>query len=70
MKHVEELRQLMMRGGFNLTKSIRNDSEVLESIPADARAKDVKELDLDNYALPSVKALGVSWFVETDTFGF
>ena len=70
IKHVEELRRLMLRGGFNLTKWISNDREVLESIPVEARAKDVKDLDLDNDVLPAEKALGVSWFVETDTFGF
>nr|XP_058944749.1 uncharacterized protein LOC131772813 [Pocillopora verrucosa] len=70
IKHVEELRRLMLRGGFNLTKWISNDREVLESIPVEARAKDVKDLDLDNDALPAERALGVSWFVETDSFGF
>ena len=70
IKHVEELRRLMLRGGFNLTKWISNDREVLESIPVEARAKDVKDLDLDNDVLPAEKALGVSWFVETDTCGF
>ena len=70
IKHVEELRRLMLRGGFNLTKWISNDREVLESIPVEARAKGVKDLDLDNDVLPAEKALGVSWFVETDTFGF
>ena len=70
IKHVEELRRLMLRGGFNLTKWISNDREVLESIPVEARAKGVKDLDLDNDVLPAERALGVSWFVETDTFGF
>ena len=70
IKHVEELRRLMQRGGFNLTKWISNDREVLESIPVEARAKGVKDLDLDNDVPPAEKALGVSWFVETDTFGF
>ena len=70
VKLVEDLRLLMLKGGFNLTKWISNNREVLESIPVEARAKDVKELDLTNDTLPTERALGVSWFVETDIFGF
>ena len=70
MSHVEEVHLLMLKGGFNLTKWISNSREVLESIPVEVRAKDVKEHDLDNDALPTERALGVSWFVETDIFGF
>ena len=47
-----------------------NDWEVLESIPPEERAKDVKELDLECDMLPTERASGVSWFVETDAFGF
>ena len=68
--HVDDLRRLMFKGGFNLTKWISNDREVLESIPVEDRTKDIKELDLTKDALPTERALGVSWFVETDTFGF
>ncbi len=70
MRHVEELCDQMLQGALNLTKWTSNDREVLESIPVEARAKNVKELDLDNDALPTERALGVSWFVESDTFGF
>ena len=70
IKHVDDLRKLMFKAGFNLTKWISNDREALESIPACDRAKDVKELDLTKDALPIERALGVSWFVETDKFGF
>ncbi|XP_078348393.1 uncharacterized protein LOC144633390 [Oculina patagonica] len=70
VRHVEKLCDLMLQGALNLTKWTSNDREVLESIPVEARAKDVKESDLDNDALPTERALGVSWFVESDTFGF
>ena len=65
-----DLRKLMLIGGFNLTKWVSNDRHVLESIPPEERAKDVKELDLECSMLPTERALGVSWFVETDAFGF
>ncbi|KAL9961446.1 hypothetical protein ACROYT_G030387 [Oculina patagonica] len=60
----------MLKGAFNLTKWTSNNREVLESIPVEVRTKDVKELDFDNDVLPTERALGVSWFVQTNTFGF
>ena len=68
--HVDDMRKLMFKGGFNLTKWMSNDRKVLESIPVEDRAKHIKELDLTKDTLPTERALGVSWLVETDTFGF
>ena len=45
-------------------KWVSNDQKVLESIPIHDRAKDVKELYLTE------RALGVSWCIEKDKFGF
>ena len=70
IKHVDSLRKLMMKGGFCLTKWISNDRDVLESISIHDRAKNVKELDLNEDSLPTERALGVSWSVENDKFGF
>ena len=58
------------RGGFHLTKWISNSSAVLESIPEKERAKEVKDLDLDQDSLPIERALGVQWCVESDKFKF
>ena len=70
IKHVCDLHNLMNKGGFNLTKWVSNDRLVLESIPVEDRAKGTKELDLTCDVLPVERALGVSWFVEADQFGF
>ena len=70
IKHVCDLRNLMNKGGFNLTKWVSNDRLVLESIPVEDRAKGTKQLDLTCDVLPVERALGVSWFVEADHFGF
>ena len=59
IKHVCELRNLMKKGGFNLTKWVSNDRLVLESIPVEDRAKGTKELDLTCDVLPVERALGV-----------
>lgn len=53
-----------------MTTWISNDRRVLETIPEDKRAKDVKALDLSKDDLPVERALGVRWCVETDTFNF
>ena len=70
IKHVDDLRKLMLRGGFCLTKWVSNNPKVLEPIPILDTAKDVKELDLAEDALPTERALGVSLCVENDKFGF
>lgn len=38
----------------------------MESIPVEAKVKDVKEFDLNNDTPPTERALGVSWFVKAD----
>ena len=64
---VDELRSLLSKGGFRLTKWISNSRKVIDSIPLSERAASVKDL-LDQ--LPIERALGVRWDVESDTFGF
>ena len=66
---VAELRELLSRGGFNLTKWISNSKEVLNSIPESDRAPRVANMNLGE-DLPMERALGVSWNVERDTFVF
>ena len=63
-----ELRQLLSRGGFRLTKWVSNSIKVLESVPESERAPKAKDLDLGNSAIE--RALGVRWNVPSDTFGF
>ena len=67
---VHDLKSLCSTGGFNLTKWVSNSRVVLESIPVDDRAKDVKQLDLGCEELPVERALGVCWNVQSDTLGF
>lgn len=42
----------------------------LGSLPAEERAKDVKELNLDIETLPGDTELGVQWDVQEDTLSF
>ncbi|RUA05619.1 MAG: hypothetical protein DSY43_04230, partial [Gammaproteobacteria bacterium] len=65
---VDQLRKLLSKGGFRLTKWISNSRNVIESVPESERASSVKDLDLDR--LPMERALGILWNVETDMFCF
>ena len=66
---VTELCKLLSLIGFRLTKWISNRRSVLESIPIEERAKEVKSLDFDSDSLPIERALGVHWDTEEDMFG-
>ena len=65
---VDQLRQLLAKGGFRLTKWVSNAYDVIQSVPVSERASSVKELDLEN--LPVERALGILWDVQSDTFRF
>ena len=58
------------RAGLQLHKIMSNKKAVLESVPADERAKGVKDIDLKVDPLPMKRVLGVMWCVENDTFQF
>ena len=59
---VNELRKLLRRGGFNLTKWICNSRAVLDKIPQSDQAKEVKDLDLSHdVTVPVERAVGVHW---------
>ncbi|XP_064639787.1 uncharacterized protein LOC135495255 [Lineus longissimus] len=66
---VEEMRTIMRDSGFNLTKVLSNFREVLETVPVEARAAGVNEVEIGS-DLPNDRALGVQWCVQEDTFGF
>ena len=63
-----ELRELLSKGGFRLTKWLSNSRKVVESIPEAERATAVKNLDFDKPIIE--RALGVQWQVSSDTFSF
>ena len=62
----QQLRELLQKGGFKLTKWLSNDREVLTAIPEGERASSVVNLDIDD--LPTETALGLKWNVEEDVF--
>ena len=64
----EFLHALLSKGGFWLTKWLSISRKVIESIPITKRSKLVKEIRFGE--LPTERALGVLWNVESDAFGF
>ena len=67
---IKSTKTLCKKGGFNLHKFILNRKEVIEAVPVEQRAKEIKELDMTKDLLPLERALGVQWFVESDEFHF
>jgi hypothetical protein len=67
---VHEVTELCSKGGFKLTKWISNNRDVIQAVPVDERAKELKTLDLTKDDLPAGRALGVKWCIESDCFGF
>jgi len=64
----QELRDLLAKGGFRLTKWMSNSPAVLSSIPEQERAPSIKNLDFDTNYIE--RALGIQWNVSSDNFGF
>ena len=64
----KQLKELVARGGFNLTKWTSHSQAVLREIPVEDQSKKVKERPLD--APLEDRALVVDWSMEGDEFGF
>ena len=56
---VDQLRNLLARGSFNLTRLVCNSRAVLKTIPQQLRPSGVQDLDLGSEILPVERALGV-----------
>ena len=66
LKLSTQLRELLKKGGFRLTKWLSNDRDVLVEIPECERTNSVVNLDIED--LPTACALGLKWNVEADKF--
>ena len=66
---VDNVIKMCKAGGFNLTKFVSNNKELLLSIPESKRRQGVKDQDLPG-DLPTDKALGICWDIANDTFKF
>ena len=67
---IKSSQKICAKAGLKLHKVISNNKKVLKAIPAEERAKDVKDFDFEKDHLPMERALGVTWCVENDHFKF
>ena len=65
---IKSIKLLCKCGGFNLTKLLSNNKEVLETISDCDRKKATEQLT--NHSSPTETTLGVCWDVEKDVFTF
>ena len=68
VKLAGNLRDLLAKGGFRLTKWLSNNKEVLKSIPESKRATSVKTLDFSD--ILTERELSVQWNVNHNKFTF
>ena len=66
---VKDVISMCRSGGFNLTKSVFNSKELLQSIPEQQKRQETKHQDLSG-DIPTEKALGICWNIVDDTFSF
>ena len=64
---LQELVELLAKGGFELTKWTSNCREIVASVSTDNRSKELSHLDLAYNPLPNECALGLTWDTGTDT---
>ena len=61
---IDVVKDVLNKGGFNLTKFVASDPEILNQIAVDDRAKEVKQFSAGS----SSKVLGIEWDVSNDSF--
>ncbi|XP_033111012.1 uncharacterized protein LOC117112065 [Anneissia japonica] len=69
IKLVDSAVKFCNKAGLLLHKWVSNNREVISSISAELRAKEVQQLKPGD-KLPTERVLGVLWCVETDSFYF
>ena len=67
---IQYTQAMCAKDNLRLHKFASNSKEVLEALPTNDRAKDLKDLDLRRDTMPVQRSLGIYWCIEYDTFGF
>ena len=66
IESAHDVKALCSKGGFNLTKFTSNSRKLLQSFDTEYQSKNIKELDLCRDTLPSERALGMLWDINSD----
>lgn len=67
---IKHSQAMCAKDNLHLHKFASNCKDVLEALPANDCAKDLKDLDLRRDTMPVQRSLGTYWCIESDTFGF
>lgn len=70
ISRVRNAQAMLATANLRLYKVVSNSVTVMEALPAEDRAKSVKDLDLRRDILPTQRSLGVHWDIEKDQFTF
>ncbi|XP_014663229.1 PREDICTED: uncharacterized protein LOC106805948 [Priapulus caudatus] len=65
-----EVKDLLAKRGFHLTKWISNSSELMQTITKEDWGKALVTQDVSFEKAPTERALGMLWHIEPDCFGF
>ena len=65
-----QVKELLSRRGFHLTKFVSSSPELLKHVPKEDLGKSLIALNLNLDELPNERALGMLWHVNTDCLGF
>ncbi|XP_078495525.1 uncharacterized protein LOC144750934 [Ciona intestinalis] len=68
IRMAKDMRSILAKAGFRLTKWLSNSKEVIDSIPEEERSKSLQVRTLDDQLHERV--LGINWSVNTDEFMF
>ena len=67
---IKNVTQMCEAGGFNITKFVSTDKEVLQSIPYSKLSPNLREYDLGKTSSIVERALGTHWCIEKDELQF
>lgn len=67
---VKNTKKLCAKGGFNLHKFVLSHKAVIDAIPHEDRLKEIESLDITKDTLPIERALGVQWYIASNTLQF
>jgi hypothetical protein len=70
VKTAHDVKKMLERGGFRLTKFASNCKNVIKSLPSELWAPQLSEVDLAVDALPNTRTLGMRWETDEDVFQF
>lgn len=65
-----EVRQLLAKRGFRLTKVFSNSPELMTTIPKEEWGKSFSAIDVSLDKLPTERALGMLWDISSDNFKY